>query len=134
MKYIFAIIGLVFSLASCSPKLSPDSGWNDRRWVLHEVNNVPVQLSGTNRDAHLNFIPRDKRYIGSGGCNRISGNYNIRSNNRISFSEPTGTRMSCNDQAFEDNFFALLKRVDRYTIENDMMLLKDGNRVLLLFK
>lgn len=95
---------------------------------------MPVQLSGSNKDAHLNFIPRDKRYNGSGGCNRISGNYDIRSNNRISFGEPTGTRMSCNDQAFEDNFLSLLKRVDRFTIENDMMVLKDGNRVLLVFK
>jgi heat shock protein HslJ len=133
MKYTLSVIGLILVLASCSPKLSPDSNWNDRRWILHEVNGVPVQLSGTNKDAHLNFIPRDKRYNGSGGCNRISGNYEIRQG-RISFSEPTGTRMMCNDQAFEDNFISLLKRVDRYSIENDMMVLKDGNRVLLIFK
>ena len=134
MRTVFCLAYIVFFVVACSPKLSPDSNWRDRKWVVHEVNGTPVQLSGTNRDAHLNFSPSDKRFTGSGGCNRISGSYDISNNGRISFSDPNRTRMACDDIAFEDNFLKLLERVDRFSVENDMMLLKDGNRVVLVLR
>ena len=134
MRTVFYSILVIVTVTACSPRLSPDSSWRDRKWVVSEVNGTPVQLSGTNRDAHLYFSPSDKRFTGSGGCNRISGSYTINNNGRLSFSEPNRTKMACDDIAFEDNFLNLLERVDRYTVENDMMLLKDGNRVVLLLK
>jgi heat shock protein HslJ len=134
MRTVFYSFLVIVTVTACSPRLSPDSSWRDRKWVVSEVNGTPVQLSGTNRDAHLYFSPSDKRFTGSGGCNRISGSYTINNNGRLSFSEPNRTKMACDDIAFEDNFLNLLERVDRYTVENDMMLLKDGNRVVLLLK
>ena len=134
MRTVFYSFLVIVTVTACSPRLSPDSSWRDRKWVVSEVNGTPVQLSGTNRDAHLYFSPSDKRFTGSGGCNRISGSYTINNNGRLSFSEPNRTKMACDDIAFEDNFLNLLERVDKYTVENDMMLLKDGNRVVLLLK
>lgn len=134
MRFMKFLIFCLVVLVSCSPKLSPDSYWQDKKWVVREVNGTPVQLSGTNRDAHLNFSPADKRFTGSGGCNRISGTYEITTSGRIDFSDPTRTRMACDDIAFEDNFLNLLERVDRFTVENNRMYLKDNNRVLLVLE
>jgi hypothetical protein len=48
-------------LFSCSPKLSPDNNWAEGLWILTELKEVPVQISGnTHKDAHIEFMPPQK--------------------------------------------------------------------------
>jgi len=76
MKNLFIILfTAAVSGISCSHKLSPDQYWSDHRRVVTEMKQAPVQLSGTNRDAYLEFNTEEKRFTGNGGCNRLSGNY-----------------------------------------------------------
>lgn len=130
--FLFIVSSCV--LFACSPKLSPDNNWEDKRWVLAELKGVPVQLSGTNRDAHLFFSPSDKRYTGSGGCNRINGSYEISKRNKIRFGDAVATRMTCPDIRFENTFLSALKEVDSYELYNKTMLLKDGNEIVMKLK
>lgn len=129
MKYLFVVLIVVASL-SCSPKLSPDSGWAGRRWILTELKGVPVQLSGGRRDAYINFDIVGKRFAGNGGCNQINGNYTLDKDD-IHFVDVVSTKMSCEDMAFENTFLSTLSSIDSYEQRGDDLLLKRRKEVLL---
>jgi heat shock protein HslJ len=131
MKYLFIVFTLVACL-DCTPKLSPDSNWTGRRWVLTEMKGVPVQLSGGRRDAYVNFEAAEKRFTGNGGCNQISGNYSLDKKN-IHFGEVISTKMSCEDIQFENTFISTLNGIDRYEQRGNDLLLKKKKDVLLRF-
>src|SRR5215813_2645597 len=100
------LIGLViFTGFSCSHKLSPDYSWQNKKWILIEIKQMPVQLSGSGRDAFIQFSPDEKRFTGNGGCNSINGLYEINAKkNEIGFSNIISTKMSCADISFENTF------------------------------
>src|SRR6476620_4873530 len=131
MKYLFIVVTLVACL-DCTPKLSPDSNWSGRRWVLTEMKGVPVQLSGGRRDAYINFEAAEKRFTGNGGCNQISGNYSLDKKD-IHFGEVISTKMSCEDIQFENTFLSTLNSIDHYEQRGDDLLLKKKKDVLLRF-
>ena len=131
MKYLFIVFTLVACL-DCTPKLSPDSNWAGRRWVLTEMKGVPVQLSGGRRDAYINFEAAEKRFTGNGGCNQVSGNYSLDKKN-IHFGEVISTKMSCEDIQFENTFISALNSIDRYEQRGNDLLLKKKKDVLLRF-
>jgi len=131
MKYLFIVFTLVACL-DCTPKLSPDSNWTGRRWVLTELKGVPVQLSGGRRDAYINFEAAEKRFTGNGGCNQVSGNYSLDKKN-IHFGEVISTKMSCEDIQFENTFLSTLNSIDHYEQRGDDLLLKKKKDVLLRF-
>jgi heat shock protein HslJ len=130
MKYLFVFL-LVASIG-CTPKLSPDSNWSGRRWVLTEMKGVPVQLSGGRRDAYINFDAGEKRFTGNGGCNQVSGNYNL-DKKEIHFGEVISTKMSCEDIQFENTFLSTLSNIDHYEQQGNDLLLKKKKEVLLRF-
>ena len=132
MKYGLLCICLILMIASCSPRLSPDSNWGYQRWVLIEMKEVPVQQSGGNRDAFVEFFPSEKRFTGNGGCNRINGNYTIDRKSSIKFTDISSTKMACPDLAFENSFINALSEVNRFEILDNNLLLKDDNKVLLI--
>jgi len=131
MKYLFIVFTLVACL-DCTPKLSPDSNWSGRRWVLTELKGVPVQLSGGRRDAYINFEAAEKRFTGNGGCNQVNGNYSLDKKN-IHFGEVISTKMSCEDIQFENTFLSTLNSIDHYEQRGDDLLLKKKKDVLLRF-
>lgn len=131
MKSILSILFATVVLNACSPKLAPDENWAEGNWVLTELKEVPVQISGNiSRDAHIEFRPSSRRYEGFGGCNRINGTYTL-DKSRIDFT-PTSTKLdACPDVPFENTFVSLLSQVDRYTLHRNTMILKDGRKVLI---
>lgn len=133
-KLIFSLLTGLTLFFSCTPKLSPDSYWGNQRWVLTEMKEVPVQQSGTRRDAYLEFMPADKKMAGNGGCNRISGGYLLEKKDRIKFQEVVSTKMACQDMAFETTFLSLLNEVNRFEQQGSTLFLKDDRKVLLKFE
>jgi len=132
MKWLITVIFLT-TIYSCSPKLAPDAGWGRQRWVLVEMKDVPVQQSGSRRDAFISFDVYEKRFTGNGGCNQINGSYDI-DNSSIHFSNVVSTKMSCEDIAFENEFLSLLNRVNRFEQNGDNLLLKDRKDVVLVLR
>ncbi len=130
MDYEVYFYSLTLVAAGCSPKLSPDSNWGGRRWVLTELKGVPVQLSGGRRDAYIDFDAGEKRFMGNGGCNQISGNYSLDKKN-IRFGEVLSTKMSCEDIQFENTFLSALNDIDHYEQRGNDLLLKKKKDVLL---
>ncbi|MEO8403581.1 MAG: META domain-containing protein [Chitinophagaceae bacterium] len=132
-KLVFILLIAVIATTSCSPKLSPDYNWGNQRWVLTELKSVPVQLSGTRKDAFIEFSPTEKRFTGNGGCNRINGNYELR-NDKISLGEVISTKMSCEDVSFETTFLNTLADVNKYEVQGNALLLKHNKDVILKFE
>jgi len=130
MKYIF-ILAIAFTSFKCTPKLSPDASWDDRRWILTDMKGVPVQLSGGRRDAYLSFDADKKTFSGNGGCNQVSGSYNLEKKT-IRFGEVISTKMSCPDIQFENTFLSTLGSVDHYEQKGNDLLLKKKKEVLLI--
>ena len=132
MKYVFALFVVIAGI-SCSPRLSPDAGWGRQRWVVVEMKGVPVQQSGGRRDAYISFETAEKRFTGNGGCNTINGNYTIEKKT-LRFTDISSTKMSCEDIAFENTFLATLNQVNRFEMLDNSMLLKNDNKVILIFQ
>ncbi len=132
MKNVLILIMAFFSI-NCSPKLSPDTGWNRQRWVVVEMKGVPVQQSGSRRDAYINFEVADKKIAGNGGCNQITGNYML-DKSSIHFTDITSTKMSCNDIEFENVFISILGSIDRYEVRGADLLLKRKREVMLVLR
>lgn len=131
MKYLLILL-VAFISIDCSPKLAPDYSWSRQRWVLVEMKEVPVQQSGSRRDAYINFEINDRKFTGSGGCNQISGNYTI-DKNEIKFSDVVSTKMSCIDIEFENVFITTLNSIDRYEQRgNDIILKRKREKLLVL--
>jgi heat shock protein HslJ len=125
---LFFCIAILFS---CSPTLSPDNNWAEGRWILTELKEVPVQMSGNNnRNAHLEFKPSAKSYNGFGGCNNIAGTYTI-SKSKINFSQPAAKLAGCPDAPFETTFLSLLDEVDKYEVNGNTLTLKKGSKAMI---
>ena len=131
MKYVFLIF--IITAFKCSPKLSPDSGWGYQQWVVVEMKGVPVQQSGSRRDAHISFDIATKRFSGNGGCNQINGNYSV-DKKEIKFTEVLSTKMSCNDIEFENTFLTTLSSIDHYEMRGSDMLLKKSKETRLVLR
>lgn len=132
MKYVILLLIVVVAF-NCSPRLSPDAGWGNQRWVVVEMKGVPVQQSGGRRDAFIRFEVTDKRFAGNGGCNQINGGYSL-DKNELKFSGVISTKMSCNDIEFENTFLNILGSVDHYEIRGNDLVLKDRRETVLVLR
>jgi heat shock protein HslJ len=132
MKYLLVAF-LACTLYSCSPKLAADRGWMRQRWVVVEMKGVPVQQSGSRRDAYINFEVQDKRFTGNGGCNQISGNYTL-DGKEIRFTDVISTKMSCEDIEFENTFLSVLSGIDRFEMNGDDIRLKRKREIMLVLR
>lgn len=131
MKYLIYLIS-AFMLASCSPDSFPNNKWYGKHLTVVEMTGTPVQTSGSTSDAHLIFNSENGVINGSGGCNRIFGQYALDRKNAIRFSEVGATKMACQNMGFENRFLDLLDQVRYYEFKDNMMLLKNGSKDVIL--
>ena len=131
MKNILYLVSLLF-IVSCSSKTFPDSKWDNKQWTVIELRGIPIQTSGSVQDAHLIFDSDDQEITGFGGCNRIFGPYEIGKKNTLKFGEIGGTRMACQNTAFENKFIETLASVRYYQQTGGQLLLKDGEKKVIL--
>lgn len=132
MVKLVTILSILTTAITCSPKWAPDHYWAEKRWVVTEMKGVPVQLSGSKRDAFIEFSWTDKKFTGNGGCNSLSGTYELDKKKDIQFKDIVTTKMSCADIAFENTMLTLLRDVDGFEMEDDKLLLKDNKKTVLV--
>lgn len=130
MKLCLCFTTVVF-LFSCSPKLPPDNNWAIGKWILTELKEVPVQITGNpSKNAHLIFETASKSYRGFGGCDNINGSYTINSG-KIKFMALSAKLAGCPDVPFETTFLNALNDVDKYSVTGNVMILKKGRTTLI---
>lgn len=72
-------------------------------------------------------------FTGNTGCNSMSGSFNF-NNKDIQFARNIATsKMSCNEYN-ENTFLTALQKADNYTMEGNILELKQGSTKLLAFK
>ena len=109
------------------PRANPGSApLENTYWKLTSLGGSPVVTASRQREAHLILQPANRRVTGSGGCNRLSGSYQV-NGDRISLGRVASTMMACVDgMKTEQNFLKALGRAVRWRISGQRLELLDA--------
>ncbi|SFN83442.1 Heat shock protein HslJ [Chitinophaga sp. YR627] len=103
-----------------------------KRWALTTMNGAKQEKSSV----WMEFDPATHRFNGNGGCNKVSGEYQLEGN-EISFGKVISTRMACIDPQGNERESAFLRMLsDRtYTVkfEDQLLQFRDSGRVAMSF-
>ena len=100
-----------------------DPAIEDRRWRLVELLGQPIAADEARGDAVLTLRAGDSAASGNSSCNTFSGQYAIKSGQRLSFGRNMAvTLMACPDMSLESAFLDVLKRVDSYAVSDEGLL------------
>ena len=94
----------------------------EKYWKLIEINGKPVIMdeSTGGRGAFIILKDEGNRLTGSGGCNTLTGVYEIdQAANRIRFSQIATTLMACLNMEIEEELKRILEMVDNYSLSED---------------
>ncbi len=147
MKKSILIITLAIAVAACSATKTENTTTDttataaqqgqaalvvdlfDKEWKLKELNGKAVVLdTAFKREPQMVFQKESGKLIGNGGCNSFSGTYKVKDGNGIELSEGAATMMACPNLKIEGEFFAVLKQVKSYRIENGSLLLDNDKK------
>jgi putative lipoprotein len=104
-------------------------------WTLAELGGTPLP-AGLPQEAYLEFQAEPRRVSGSGGCNRINGEYE-RDGGRLGFKPLASTRRACigGGMDTEDAFLAALERVRALRIAGTRLeLVDEAGRAVAAFE
>lgn len=100
-------------------------------WKLVELGGAPAAVSNGQREPYLTLQANERRLIGSGGCNRMGGSYQLQAGN-LQFGPIAGTRMACPDGMDQEQaFFDVLGRIRHWTIKGQHLELSDDHGKVL---
>lgn len=126
MKKNLLILSLIIGLFSISGKKEAEYVKN---WQLKSMNNIDVQAKCSMR------INPNGQFIGKGICNNFTGNFAFDGKRKVKCNENImSTKMFCKEtQELENEFFATLKKVDGYEVDDDILYLKSQKITVLTF-
>jgi heat shock protein HslJ len=112
------------SVESVTTEKNSISDFSGKHWKLVELFGNQVIIGENAPEAHIIFDAGDNRFSGNAGCNRMSGSYQIKTPDRITFSQVATTKMMCiNGIEKEEKFLQVLNTADSYVIKNDTLIL-----------
>jgi heat shock protein HslJ len=96
-------------------------------WKLVELNGTIIDSSRNgDREAHIIFKASDNQIVGSGGCNRFSGTFEI-ADHQIRISQLISTKMACDGTDYEIEFLRKLTSSEYFfTTGNFLFLISEG--------
>lgn len=95
-----------------------DKGLQFIKWKLVELNGVKI-TNDKNKPKFIHLI-KDNQFTAFAGCNNIMGSYEIKEDAmRIKFTKGASTMMACPDMTTEQEFAAMLEKVDNYSINGN---------------
>lgn len=126
MKRLLILSGLIFCIAFAFGKKEAEFVKN---WQLKSMNGVDVQAGCTMK------INPNGQFIGKGYCNNFTGNFMFDGKKKVKCGENIAmTKKACPEtEVMENEFFATLKKVDVYEIDDDVLYLKSQKQVVLTF-
>jgi len=95
----------------------------EKYWKLTSINGEALPANSMGREAHIIFKTENSRIIGNGGCNTLSGHYELKRGNGIVLSKIATTMMACLDMETEGKFLRALETYDKYLIVADTLTL-----------
>lgn len=112
-----------------------DASLENTYWKLTRLGDAPVTSASQKQEANFVLNSDSHRISGSGGCNRLTGSYELHGD-RITFSQMAGTMMAClQGMETEQAFLDVLKQATRWKITGQQLeLLDDTGRQLASFE
>lgn len=108
-----------------------DSPLRGTYWKLVRLGEMAVQVTERQREPHLILADYETRISGSGGCNRVTGSFEL-DGDRLRLGRMASTRMACPDgMQQEQQFLQSLQKVERYRISGSHLELLDTGGALL---
>jgi heat shock protein HslJ len=111
------------------------SGMNPENtyWKLVELNGRPITASPNRPEAHFQLDSSKKRLQGNGGCNIITGGYEL-SGDRITFTKIISTKMAClNGMEIEREFLKALEASNNLKLAGENLELYGDDQLLARF-
>lgn len=107
----------------------------ETKWKLVELDGKPIDTK-TSRDYFINFDSKSGTFRVFVGCNKINGNYFMKAEGKIGFTDVITTRKICDNSDVERAFFNNLQKIDNYMIEDTgkMMHLHIGKKAVAKFE
>ncbi len=142
-KYLFLIILLLFM--SCKSRKKDNLGYDpkieNKRWVLREINNKPIQTPAGEKEISLFFEPTINEFTADGKCNNLHGMYTSQGE-LIKIVNMSSTKMACPQLELESEFIKVLNETNKYKIKskkvngvaNDYLYLFNENILIASFE
>jgi len=100
-------------------------------WKLIRLDNGPVTVASQQNEPHFILNSETRRISGSGGCNRLTGSYEL-NGDRLKFSQMVGTMMACPEaMETERAFLQALGRVNTWKIAGKQLELLDAGGTIV---
>lgn len=110
---------------------APTASLKETYWKLTYLGSDPVTIVANQKEPNIILHTAENRVTGSGGCNSISGTYELNGDN-LKFGQTISTMMACvNGMATEQAMLKALSQTRRYKITGQNLDLLDeaGNRL-----
>ena len=128
MKIIFqttAVVAFFFIMNACkttsSVQKTPSDGITEKYWKLIEINGKTVEWDeSAKQEAFIILKDEDNSVNGNGGCNTLTGSYELdRKTNRIKFTQMATSMMACFNMEIEEQLKQALSMADNYSLSDD---------------
>lgn len=100
-------------------------------WKLESLNGSAVKLN-SGKPITLSFDGSKQGIGGTAVCNKYFGSY-ITNSGKLSFSEIGSTKMMCDDNLNESDYFSMLGIVDSYSVSGGKLSLTGKGKTLAVF-
>lgn len=133
--FMICAISLLMGFNACKSKQSKEAGYTagenkltqldvdpslvGKRWKLVELNGKPVEKT----EAFLILDKENNKVSGNLGCNTFSGSYDLKTGNRIRFSQVASTLKMCLNMETEDGLKKVLEMADNYNVSEKNLVL-----------
>jgi heat shock protein HslJ len=119
---------------AASPTRS-DASLVNTYWKLLEVAGNAAVVGDNGPEPHMILQVREERLVGSSGCNRLVGAYQV-NGDRLRLSPAGMTMMMCSDELMQQEraLTAALQETSTYRITGQSLELFDGDRLVARFE
>ena len=101
-------------------------------WSLIRLGRAPVKGTDLHHPPEIALDPVSHRASGSGGCNRVMGDYELKGD-ALTFARMASTMMACPDgMETEQKFLRALEQVKRWKITGRQLELRNGSGTVVL--
>lgn len=124
----------MFGCAS-GPEAANNEPLEGTQWKLTQLEGKPATAASPEKAPSLQFLAADKRVVGSGGCNRLTGSYTL-DGNKLTLGQVASTMMACpHGMDQEQALHAAFKKVTNWRVDGETLQLLDaGGRSIATFE
>lgn len=104
-------------------------------WKLTWLYGYPVEWKDDGgHEPYIMLHHEENRLEGSGGCNRMTGNFILKEKNMLSFPAIATTKMACLDMETETRMLDMLEKTDRYVFDGEVLRFYYAGEIVAKFR